>query len=188
MQFFEAHVQAVTLLVLAFTAGAIVWQAIEAKKQAEASVSLARLSLEQTKLMQMQVHASFRPVVTVTGGEYSPGIATLTLKNVGTGPAIAIFGVYRSQARQSVGSLSANEKTGFVFQNSLNAVPHLTGPLGHGHQPISGPSQDVALWLEYQSASGANCWTTIDFKVSGEGAVEPDNKSGMDLPSLTTNL
>lgn len=35
MQFLEAHIQTVTLIVLAFTAGAILWQAIEGGKQAK---------------------------------------------------------------------------------------------------------------------------------------------------------
>jgi hypothetical protein len=196
MQFLEAHIQTVTLLVLAFTAGAILWQAIEAGKQAKtsveqakASVRMAQLSLEQTELMRMQVHASFRPIVTVTGGAYGPNIATLTLKNVGTGPAIAIFGVYRGGISQIVGNLAAEQTVNFRFDNSLNLVPQPVGPPEPGHHSVNERNQSVPLRLEYQSVSGAKCWTTVDFHLGGEGAVEPEEiKHGINLPSLTVNL
>jgi hypothetical protein len=195
MQGPESHIQAVTLFVLAITAGVAVWQLLAATKQAKssveqakASVRMAQFSLEQTELMRMQVHASFRPIVTVTGGAYGPNIATLTLKNVGTGPAITIFGVYRSGVRQSVGSLSVEQTTSFHFDNYNNVGPERLGPLEPGYQSVSEGNQTVPLRLEYLSASGAHCWTEVKFRLGGEGPVEPEIKYGMDIPSLTTNL
>ena len=132
MQLLETHIQTLTLVVLALTALAIFWQAIEARKLARVAVRLVKLSLEQTQLVQTQVHATFRPIVTVTGGTYGPNIATLTLQNVGTGPALSVFGSYRSKATQSVGSLSANEERSFAFHYNLNLTPQRIGPPAPG--------------------------------------------------------
>ncbi len=188
MQFLEAHIQTVTLLVLAFTAVAVFWQAIEGGKQAKASMRLAQLSLEQTELMRTQVHASFRPFVTVLDAGYIPNAAMLKLKNVGTGPALSVVGIYRSQARQEVGDLSPGQMIDFRFENSLNIVPRPVFPLGPGNQSVITAERTVPLRFEYQSASGADCWTTVDFPLGHEGAFAPDIEHGMDLPSLTTNL
>ena len=191
----EMHIQTVTLIVLFITAIIAIWQGWAATKQAKASeeqakasVSMAKLSLEQTELMRTQIHASFRPIVTVMNGAYGPNCATLTLKNVGTGPALAIFGAYRSGYRQPVGSLSAEQTFSFHFDNYHNLVPQLVGPIGPGYQQAKPANGDVPLRLEYQSVSGANCWTTVDFLLGHEGSVEPKIKHGIDMPSLTTNL
>jgi hypothetical protein len=189
MQFLEAHIQTVTLLVLAFTAGVILWQAIEGRKGAKASVELAKLSLKQTGLIQTQVHASFRPIVAFIDGTYRPDITELNLKNIGPGPALTIFGVYRSGFRQSVGSLSTDQSITFRFDNMLNIPPAPIGFVGSGNQPLAAPSRTVTLRLEYQSVTGANCWTTIVFPLGRTGGVEPEEvKHGIDLPSLTENL
>jgi hypothetical protein len=189
MRFLEAHSQIASLLVLAFTSGAILWQAIEAGKQAKASVRMAKTSLAQTELMRTQIYESLRPVVTVAGGEYGPNIATLTLKNLGAGAALGIIGIYRSGFRQRVGGLSAEESVVFRFDNSLNQNPRLVGPPITKSGTLGAANGDVSLRLEYQSVSGANCWTMVDFKLGGEGGVEIDEiKHGMDFPSLTTNL
>lgn len=189
MQFLEAHTQLASLLVLAFTAGAILWQALEAGKQAKASVRMANSSLKQTELMRMQIHESFRPVVTVTGGEYGPNIAILTLKNLGAGAALGIVGIYRSGFRQRVGSLSAEQAVDFRFENGLNLIPPPIRLPGAEYQPVSAANGNVTLRLEYQSVSGAICWAAVKFKLGGEGAVEPDEiKHGMDSPSLAAIL
>jgi hypothetical protein len=183
------YIQTVTLMVLAFTAGAILWQAIEGRRAAKASLRLAQLSLKQTELIQTQVHASFRPIVTVTDGQYGPGISTLTLKNVGTGPALTIFGLYRSGARWSVGSLPVDQTVTFRFDNMLNLPPAPIGFVGSGNQPPIEPSRTVTLRLEYQSVTGANCWSTILFPLGRTGSVEVEEiKFGIDLPSLTDKL
>lgn len=189
MQILEAHIQTLTLVVLAFTAIAIVWQAIEARTQAKASEKLAQLGLDQTKLMRIQALASFRPIITVTHGTYGLNVAMLTLKNLGTGAALGIVGIYRSGFRQRVGSLSAEEATSFQFDNSLNRILRPVGPPITEGQSVRAANGDVALRLEYQSVSGANCWTTVQFRLGGEGAFEVDEiKHGMDSPSLVTNL
>ncbi len=198
MQFLDAHiqtlnllVQTVTLFVLAFTAGAILWQAIGGGKQAKASERLAQLGMEQTELMRMQVHASFRPIITIASGTYGHGTATLTLKNLGTGAALGIVAHYRSGFRKSVGSLSASETVIFLFDNSLNHNPILVGPPITESGILSAANSDVCLRLEYESVSGAGCWTTVDFKLGREAGTELHDvklKHGMDSPSLTTDL
>jgi len=191
---FEAIFQGVSLLVLAVTVYVSLRQLKDATRQAKssedqakASVKMAQLSLEQTELMRTQVHASFRPVVRVTTGDYASNAVILTLKNVGTGPALGVVGIYRSKARQDVGDLSPGQMIEFRFEHGLHVVPPSVGPPRPEYQSVGGPSQTVPLRLEYQSVSGASCWTTVDFKLGGEGPVEAENESGMDLPSLTAN-
>ena len=182
MQFLEAHSQIPSLLVLAFTAVAILWQAI-------ASVRMAKSSLEQTKLMRMQIHESLRPVVTVAGGKYGPNSATLTLKNLGAGAALGIVGIYRGGGTQRVASLSANESTSFPFDNSRCNISDPIGPPEVVFKARSEASARPPLRLEYESVTGAKCWTTIKFKLGGEGEVEPDEiKHGMDAPSISAHL
>jgi hypothetical protein len=195
MHTFEVVVQAASVLGLAIALflstrqlKAATEQAKSSEEQAKASVRMAQLSLKQTELMRTQVYASSRPIVTGTGGVYGHNIATLTLKNEGTGPAIAIFGVYRGGFRQRVGNLLVEQAISFQFDNSHNLPLRPVGPLQPGCQSVGGANRTVSLRLEYQSVSGANCWTTVDFKVGGEGAFEPEIKYDIDLPSLTTNL
>lgn len=189
MQFLDAHSQLASLLVLTFTAFAILWQATEAGKQAKASVKMAKSSLAQTELMRMQAHATFRPVVTVTHGSYGQNVAMLTLKNLGTGSALGVVGLYRSGAQQRVGSLSSAEETSFRFDNTLNRPPQLVGVPMTESTLLPAASGDVTLRLEYQSVSDANCWTTINFRMVEGVRVEFDEiQHGMDSPSLTTNL
>jgi hypothetical protein len=196
MHTFEVVVQAASVLGLAIALflstrqlKAATEQAKSSEEQAKASVRMAQLSLKQTELMRTQVYASFQPIVIGTGGVHDLNIATLTLKNVGIGPAIAVFGVYRSGFRQSVvGSLSVEQAISFQFDNSHNLPLRPVGPLQPGCQSVGGANRTVSLRLEYQSVSGANCWTTVDFKVGGKGAFVPENKHDIDLPSLTTNL
>jgi hypothetical protein len=193
MHALEEHLQAISLLVLAITAVIALWQLVAATKQAKssveqakASVKMAKLSLEQTKLMRVQLHASFRPVVTVADGEYGLNIAMLTLRNLGAGPALAIFGVYRNGLRQSVGDLSAGQTISFRFDNYQNQILRPVGPPRSEYQSI-GANQAVPLRLEYRSVTGAYCWTTVNFKLGGEGPIEPEIETGMDLPSLAAN-
>jgi hypothetical protein len=196
LQGLEAHIQAVALVVLFITAIIAIWQGREATKQAKASeeqakasVKMAELSLEQTELMRKQVHLSLRPIVTVTSGVYGPNSATLTLKNVGTGPALETFGEYRCGYRQPVGSLSAGQTFIFHFDYQNNLVLPPVGPIEPGNQPARAANRNVPLRLEYHSASGANCWTIVEFPLSGEGAIGPiEKKYGMEFPSVSVSL
>jgi hypothetical protein len=189
MQFLDEHIQTLTLVVLTFTGFAILWQALEATKLGKAAVKLALLGLKQTELIQTQVHASFRPIVTIIDGTYRPDVTELNLKNVGVGPALLILAVYRSGARWSMGSLSAGQTVVFRFDNMLNHSPAPISFGGPDVPPIIEPGRTVTLRLEYQSVSGANCWTTINFPLGRTGGVEPEEvKYGIDLASLTESL
>ncbi len=166
----DSVIQGATLLVLAATV-------LYAARQAKASESMARFSLQQTELMRAQMHAAFRPFVIVTGGEYGAGCASLTLKNVGLGPALMLSGLYRGGYRQSVGSLEPGKTETFFFDSGHNIGPP---PLSPSHEAPK-PTQAVALSLEYQSVTGARCWTHVDFPLGRKGSVEPEMEHGMDL-------
>lgn len=113
----------------------------------------------------------------------------ITLKNLGTGAALGIVGLYRSGARHHVGSLSAEEAIVFRFDNSLNQNRRLVGPPITKSETLSAANGDVSLRLDYKSVGGASCWTTIDFKLGGKSGIEFDEiKHGMDYPSLAMNL
>ena len=192
MPSFESFIQTATLLVLAITVfisyrqfKAATEQAKSSEAQAKASESMARFSLQQTGLMQAQIHASFRPVITVTGGAYSNNAATLTLENLGTGPALALVAIYRSGVRKSLGSLAPEKRIQFRFENSLNQVPRLNSAL-ESEPELSATARAIPLRLECQSVSGAKCWTTVRFKLGGEGPVDPEIEGGIEFPSLAS--
>ncbi len=159
MQLLEAHIQTVTLIVLALTAIIALWQSIEATRQAKASEGMAKLSLEQTELMRRQMLASFRPILTVTGGEWGTRSASLTVQNIGTGPAVAISAIYLSGSKRSVACLSPEQATKFVYEFD------------------TGNSGRFPLRFEYQSIVGAMCWTSVTFKLSTSGPIDTDEIS-----------
>ncbi len=157
-------------------------QARASGAQANSSEQMARLSLQQTELIRTQLHASFRPVVEVIGSEKGTQSATLTLKNVGTSPALSLMAVCRSGWQQNLGSLAPESMRVFCFNYSFNLSPPppLFSPVSQGQ--LKPDVQQVPLRLEYASASGAKCWTNVRFKVGGDGPLEPEFEHGMDLP------
>ena len=191
MLHFEEIFQGASLLVLAVTVfvsfrqlKAATEQARASNEQAKASEKMARLSLEQTELMRAQIHASFRPVITVEESAYGPNSANLILKNIGAGPAIGVVGIYRSGARQSVGSVAVEQTVPFRFDNYLNVIQRPVGPIDPMAQATIDTKPTTALRLEYESITGAKCWTAIDFPLGHEGSFVPETEHGIAMPSL----
>ncbi len=124
-------------------------QARASEAQAKSSEQLAKLSLQQTELMRTQLHASFRPVVEVIDGEHGTQIAMLTVKNVGTGPAVALCAVFRNRWRESLGSLApdATRKFRFVYSYDLPPPPPVGPPENQAQFKLE--IQPVPLRLEY---------------------------------------
>ena len=177
---FDSIIQGASLLALA---AAVFYSA----RQARSAEKLAKVSLEQTELMRAQLHAAFRPVVEVTGGEYGINCAMLTLRNVGTSPALALSAVCRNGWREKIGSLAPEGIKEFRFDNSYNmAPPPPVGPPEY-RAKFKVEIQPVPLRLEYRSVSGAQCWTTVDFSLGHEGTFQPECDSGWDEPSLSLN-
>lgn len=186
---FEGIFQGASLLVLAATVFVAYRQMKEAtaqarasERQAKSSEQMAERSLQQSETMRAQLHATFRPVVEVTGGAYEREAIKLELTNVGTGPALALSCIYRSGHRESIGSLEAGKSTVFKFIRSANEVQPPVGPPEVRAQ-WKGPTQEMPLRLEYQSVTGAKCWTNVDFELGAEGAVVAQNESGWSIPT-----
>jgi hypothetical protein len=95
---FDEFFQCASLLVLAATV-------YVSYRQAKAADKMARLSLQQTELTRAQLHASFTPIVEVTGGEYGANCAMLTLQNVGNSPALTLTAICRNAHRDTLGTL-----------------------------------------------------------------------------------
>ena len=186
-----AVIQGVTLLVLAATVyvayrqlKTATAQARASDAQAKSSEQMARLSLQQTELMCAQLHAAFRPVVEVVGGEYGVNNAMLTLQNVGNSPALTLTAICRSGYRERLGALGPDQQRRFKFEGSFNLPQQVIGPPEY-REKFKPEIQPVPLRLEYTSVSGAMCWTNINFPLGRQGVVDPEIEHGMDLPAIT---
>lgn len=173
---FETIIQAASLLVLAAAVLVSVWQAKEAEK-------MATLSLQQTELMRTQLHAAFMPVIEVIGGEHGAQSAMLTVKNLGTSPALSLCAVFRNRWRENLGTIPPESTRRFRFDYSFNSPPPPVGPPASPNQ-IKAEIQSVPVRLEYTSVSGAKYWTNVDFRLGAEPPITFQHEHGMDLPSL----
>lgn len=182
--------QALSLLVLAATVLVSLRQLKAATAQAKASVdqaksseTMAQYSLQQTQLMGNQIHQSFRPIVGVSKARYGPNCALLNLSNLGAGAALNVVGVHRSGYRLPIGTLQVGQTTEFRFNNDQNVIPCPVGPDGPERLAEMNRSNPHPLRLEYQSVTGADCWTTVDFPLAHEGEFMPETAFGIELSS-----
>lgn len=182
-------IQALSLLVLATTVfvslrqlKSATAQARASADQAESSEKMARYSLQQTELMRAQIHHAFRPIIGVSKGLYGINCAVLNLSNFGAGAALNVVGVHRSGYRLPIGTLQVGQMTEFQFKNDQNLIPCPVGPDGHARLAEMQKRNPYPLRLEYQSVTGANCWTTVDFPLGREGEFMPETAFGIDLP------
>ena len=164
-------VQSLTLPVLAAT----VWMA---RRQAKASEQTARYVLQQIDVARAQLHASFCPALDATG-QYGANCAHFTLRNIGTGPAFNIEAQYIGGIRIPLGNLEPGATTEFCFDNHLNMPQKMIG-MGKPDTLLP-PAQDTPLRLEFDSVTGAHCWTKVEFRVGGDsnGMVEMKTAQGM---------
>jgi hypothetical protein len=144
---------------------------------------MAQYSLQQTELMRAQVHQSFRPIVGVAKAVYGQNCAIFTLSNFGAGAALNIVGVHRSGYRLPVGALQVGQTTEFRFNNDQNVIPCPVGADGPARLAEMQKRNPHPLRLEYQSVTGANCVTIIDFPLAHEGEFMPDTTFDIELPS-----
>jgi hypothetical protein len=168
---FETFFQSASLLALAAAVLVSVWQAREATK-------MAKLSLEQTELTRAQLDAAFRPVIEVVGGEHGTQSAMLTVKNVGTSPALSLCAVFRNGWRENLGTLAPDAARRFRFDYSFNMPP--PPPVGPPTRPsqMKKEFQQAPLRLEYISVSGAMWWTNVDFRLGAEPPIEFQHDHG----------
>ena len=174
--------QTLSLLVLAGTVAVSLCQLKAATDQAKSSANMAQYSLQQTEVMHAHIHQSFRPVVGVLKGLYGPTRAVLTLSNFGAGAALNVVGIHRSGYRLSIGPLQVGQTIEFQFDNRHNSIPCLLGADGLERLAEMNRSNPYPLRLEYQSVTGANCWTTIAFPLGHEGDFMPETAFGIELP------
>lgn len=185
--------QVLSLLVLAGTILVSIRQLKAATAQAKASADqamssekMAQYSLRQTDLMGNQIHQSFRPIVGVSKAQYRPNCAVLDLSNFGSGAALNVEVVHRSGYRLSIGTLQVGQRIEFRFNNDQNTIPCPVGPDGPARLAEIQSRNPHTLRLEYQSVTGANCWTTIDFPLGHEGEFVPETGFGIELSSQGT--
>lgn len=182
--------QALSLFVLAGTVAVSLRQLKAATAQAKASVdqakssaNMAQYSLQQTEIMRAQAHQSFRPIVGVSKGLYGPNCAVLMLSNFGAGAALNVVGIHRSGYRLSVGTLQVGQTIEFQFDNNHNSIPCPLGADGPERLAEMNRNNPHPLHLEYQSVTGANCWTTISFPLGHEGEFMPETVFRIEFPS-----
>jgi hypothetical protein len=88
----------------------------------------------------------------------------------------------------SLGDLERAASIAFQFDNNLNLPQRMLG-MGMGRpDKVLPPVQNAPLRLEFDSVTGARCWTNVRFKVGGEGPVEPELEHGIDLPSTASKI
>jgi hypothetical protein len=165
-------VQTLTLPVLAAT----VWATWKGAKAAQQS---AQIAFRQFEVAREQLHASFRPALDAKGS-YGPNFVDFTFRNIGAGPAFNVTAQYIGRVRIPLGNLERGENIAFRFDNHLNIQQRV---LGMGKpDTILPPAQDAPLRLEFDSATGAHCWTNVQFKVGGDssGPVEITTEQGID--------
>jgi len=173
----DTSIQAGSLLVLAATV-------YVSYRQARASERTAKLSMEQTELTRAQLHATFRPIVEVTGEDKTTHVM-LTLKNIGTSPALALTAICRSGSRDNLGNLPPGNERLYRFDNSFNVAPPPAGP-PEVREQFAPKIQSVPLRLEYKSVTGASYWTAAEFSLGHEGPLDLETEYGMDFPDAGT--
>ncbi len=157
-------------------------------RQLKAATDQAKSSENTARLMQAQMQATFRPVVSVASGRYDAGYTELNLKNFGTGPAMGVVAIYPNRTQENLGDMVAGQARGFRYLHAHNHYPQRIVFEPHPHTITdAAPDPDgkaVTLRLEYQSVTGAKCWTKIYFTVIGSfgGTVNAENESGIDMP------
>lgn len=154
-------------------------QAHSSGGQAKAAEQMAQRSLEQTEIMRAQLHAAFCPALNANG-KYGPNCAYFTIRNIGLGPAFNVTAQYIGGVRLPLGNLEPGATAEFRFDNSLNMPQRMLG-MGKADTVLP-PVQNTPLRLEFDSLTGARCWTKVVFQVGGDsdGIVESTTEQGRD--------